>query len=110
MPATCAYSHRNSIGTNEDRVDHKLYILRESTTRPELDIVSELPNENRPEEIGKPNEALYGVRFLSDRAYAVTFEQIDPLYVIDLLDPTRPIHRRRAHGHRILRFPASGQR
>jgi len=76
--------------TNEDRVDHKLYILRESTTRPELDIVSELPNENRPEEIGKPNEALYGVRFLGDRAYAVTFEQIDPLYVIDLLNPRDP--------------------
>jgi len=76
--------------TNEDRVDHKLYILRESTTRPELDIVSELPNENRPEEIGKPNEALYGVRFLGDRAYAVTFEQIDPLYVIDLIDPRDP--------------------
>lgn len=76
--------------TSEDRVDHKLYILRESTTRPELDIVSELPNEARPEEIGKPNEALYGVRFLGDRAYAVTFEQIDPLYVIDLLDPRDP--------------------
>lgn len=76
--------------TNEDRVDHKLYILRESTTRPELEIVSELPNETRPEEIGKPNEALYGVRFLGDRAYAVTFEQIDPLYVIDLLDPRDP--------------------
>ena len=76
--------------TNEDRVDHKLYIVRESTTRPELDIVSELPNENRPDEIGKPNEALYGVRFLADRAYAVTFEQIDPLYVIDLLDPRDP--------------------
>ena len=75
---------------NEDRVDHKLYILRESTTRPELDIVSELPNANRPEEIGKPNEALYGVRFLGDRAYAVTFEQIDPLYVLDLLDPLDP--------------------
>jgi len=76
--------------TNEDRVDHNLYILRESTTRPELDVVSKLPNENRPEEIGKPNEALFGVRFLGDRAYAVTFEQIDPLYVIDLVDPRDP--------------------
>jgi hypothetical protein len=76
--------------TNEDRVDHKLYVLRESATRPELDIVSELPNADRPEEIGKPNEALYGVRFLGDRAYAVTFEQIDPLYVIDLLNPRDP--------------------
>jgi hypothetical protein len=77
-------------GNNEDRVDHKLYILRESTTNPELDIVSELPNENRPEEIGKPNEALYGVRFLGDRAFAVTFERIDPLYVINLQDPGDP--------------------
>ena len=39
---------------------------------------------SRPEEIGKPNERLYGVRFLGDTAYAVTFEQIDPLYAIDL--------------------------
>lgn len=75
---------------NEDRIDHKLYILRESATRPELDIVSGLPNASRPEEIGKPNEALYGVRFLGDRAYAVTFQQIDPLYVIDLGDPLDP--------------------
>ena len=80
--------------TNEDFVDHKLYILREATlsTTPRLDleIVSTLPNEQRPEEIGKPNEALYGVRFMPDRAYAVTFMQIDPLYVIDLAVATDP--------------------
>lgn len=76
--------------SNEDRFDHKLYVLRESSSARELDLVSELPNAARPEEIGKPNEALYGVRFLGDRAYAVTFEQIDPLYVIDLLDPSDP--------------------
>jgi uncharacterized secreted protein with C-terminal beta-propeller domain len=75
---------------NEDFVDHKLYVLRESTISPELTVVSELPNETRPEEIGKPNEALYGVRFLADRAYAVTFERIDPLYAIDLTDPADP--------------------
>ncbi|MDH3546376.1 MAG: beta-propeller domain-containing protein [Gammaproteobacteria bacterium] len=78
--------------TNDDFVDHKLYILREreSTTRIDLEILSTLPNDRRPEEIGKPNEALYGVRFLEDRAYAVTFLQIDPLYVLDLSDPTDP--------------------
>ncbi len=75
---------------NEDFVDHQLYILRESSTRPDLEIVSTLPNDSRPEEIGKPNERLYGVRFLGDTAYAVTFEQIDPLYAIDLSDPTEP--------------------
>jgi uncharacterized secreted protein with C-terminal beta-propeller domain len=55
-----------------------------------LTVVSELPNETRPEEIGKPNEALFGVRFLADRAYAVTFERVDPLYAIDLTDPADP--------------------
>ncbi len=76
---------------NEDFVDHQLYILRESNTRPDLDIVSTLPNDSRPEEIGKPNEALFGVRFLDDTAYAVTFEQIDPLYAIDLSNPADPL-------------------
>jgi hypothetical protein len=75
---------------SDDFVDHTLYVLRESTTRPDLEVVSQLPNATRPAEIGKPNEALFGVRFLADRAYAVTFERIDPLYVIDLSDPSDP--------------------
>ena len=75
---------------NEDFVDHKLFVLREAAGKTALDIVSTLPNADRPEEIGKPNEALYGVRFLADRAYAVTFLQIDPLYAIDLKDPADP--------------------
>ncbi len=75
---------------NADFVDHKLYVLRESASRRALDIVGELPNDARPAPIGKPNEELYGVRFLADRAYAVTFERIDPLYVLDLADPTDP--------------------
>ena len=75
---------------SDDFVDHQLFVLRESSTRPDLDIVSTLPNNDRPEEIGKPNEALYGVRFLGDVAYAVTFEQIDPLYAIDLSNPADP--------------------
>ena len=73
-----------------DFVDHTLYVLREAVDAYELEILSTLPNENRPEEIGKPDEQLYGVRFLGDRAYAVTFLQIDPLYVIDLADPADP--------------------
>jgi len=73
-----------------DFVDHLLYVLRESQTAFKLDIVSQLPNNARPEPIGKPNEQLYGVRFLGDRAYLVTFLQIDPLYVIDLANPADP--------------------
>ncbi|MFZ4811980.1 MAG: beta-propeller domain-containing protein [Ilumatobacteraceae bacterium] len=35
-------------------------------------------------------EQIYSVRFLGDRAYVVTFRQTDPLYVVDLSDPTAP--------------------
>ena len=35
-------------------------------------------------------ERIYAVRFIADRGYVVTFRQVDPLYVIDLSDPTRP--------------------
>lgn len=37
-----------------------------------------------------PNEAIYSVRFTEDRAYVVTFRRVDPLFVIDLSDPTNP--------------------
>ena len=35
-------------------------------------------------------EQIQAVRFLGDRAYVVTFRQIDPLYVLDLSQPTAP--------------------
>ena len=35
-------------------------------------------------------ERIYAVRFLGARGYVVTFRQIDPLYVLDLSDPTAP--------------------
>src|SRR6056297_322687 len=38
-----------------------------------------------------PAEQIYAVRFIGDLAYVVTFRQIDPLYVIDLADPTDPV-------------------
>lgn len=34
-----------------------------------------------------PTESIYSVRFVQDRAYIVTFEQIDPFFVIDLSNP-----------------------
>jgi len=37
-----------------------------------------------------PGESIYAVRFLDDRAYLVTFVQVDPLFVIDLSDPQNP--------------------
>lgn len=37
-----------------------------------------------------PGERIYSVRFLGDRAYMVTFKYIDPLFAIDLSDPSAP--------------------
>ena len=37
-----------------------------------------------------PGEHLYAARFLGKRAYLVTFQQVDPFFVVDLSDPTSP--------------------
>ncbi len=39
--------------------------------------------------IGK-GEDIYAVRFIGDLGYVVSFRQVDPLYVVDLADPTAP--------------------
>jgi len=39
--------------------------------------------------LGK-NERVYAVRFIEDKGYVVTFRQVDPLYVVDLSNPTDP--------------------
>ena len=35
-------------------------------------------------------ERIYAVRYIGDLAYVVTFRETDPLYVVDLTDPTQP--------------------
>ncbi|MBP7114416.1 MAG: beta-propeller domain-containing protein, partial [Candidatus Peribacteraceae bacterium] len=37
-----------------------------------------------------PGESIYSVRFTGNRAYMVTFKQVDPLFVIDLTDARNP--------------------
>jgi uncharacterized secreted protein with C-terminal beta-propeller domain len=37
-----------------------------------------------------PGEQIYSTRFMGNRCYMVTFRNIDPLFVIDLSDPTAP--------------------
>ena len=39
--------------------------------------------------LGK-GEQIFSVRFIGDMGYVVTFRQTDPLYTIDISDPTRP--------------------
>lgn len=55
-----------------------------------LQLVSQLPNRQRPQHIGKPEEQLYASRFVGDQAYLVTFQSTDPLYVVDLTNPQDP--------------------
>jgi len=37
-----------------------------------------------------PGEQIFAVRFMGTKGYVVTFKQVDPLYTLDLSDPTRP--------------------
>ncbi len=37
-----------------------------------------------------PGETIYSTRFMGDRAYMVTFRTVDPLFVIDLKEPSNP--------------------
>ncbi|MCC7076607.1 MAG: beta-propeller domain-containing protein [Acidimicrobiia bacterium] len=53
------------------------------------------PRADRLEPVGElaglgPTERIYSVRFMGDRAFVVTFRQTDPLYTLDLSDPTSP--------------------
>jgi len=50
---------------------------------------------NRLEKIGAigglgKGERIYAVRFMGERGFVVTFRQVDPLYALDLSDPTAP--------------------
>lgn len=39
-----------------------------------------------------PGERIYAARFLGDRGFLVTFRQVDPLFALDLSDPTNPVN------------------
>lgn len=78
-------------GDSNDLWEHQLFVLALSVDEPELEVIGQLPNADNPTALGKENEDLYGVRFLAERAYLVTFERIDPLYAIDLSDPSDPV-------------------
>jgi uncharacterized secreted protein with C-terminal beta-propeller domain len=61
-----------------------IYTLQEDGQ--ELEVVGETTGMGEGENI-------FAVRFVEETGYVVTFEQIDPLYTIDLSDPTNPIER-----------------
>jgi hypothetical protein len=64
--------------------------LLKPTADKNLALIGTLPNDRRPAAIGRPGEQLYASRFVGNRAYLVTYRLSDPLYVLDLSDPTDP--------------------
>ena len=71
--ATQLYDARNNRTTNN------LYVLDEN-----LSLFSYLENIAEGEEIKS-------VRFMGNKVYLVTFRQVDPLFAIDLSDPSQPV-------------------
>ena len=61
-----------TLQTEELQDTNAVYVLDES-----LDIVGKLDRI-------APDESIFSARFMGDRLYLVTFEQIDPFFVIDL--------------------------
>ena len=80
-----------TINDQQTRDNSPIFLsILEPDGRGNLNRIAQLPNDAHPEPIGKPGEQLYASRFLGDRAYLVTFRQTDPLYVIDMGNPTDP--------------------
>lgn len=71
--------------------EHRLSVLNlADDERKNLRVRAVAPNPASDRSLGKPGELLYGLRYVADRLYAVTFKKTDPLYVIDLSDPLDP--------------------
>jgi len=73
--ATSRFATINGVATTSDDV----YVLDQN-----MSLVSSLKNI-------APGENIYAVRFDGDVGYVVTYQQIDPLFVISFKDVTRPV-------------------
>lgn len=69
----------NSSNWSSETNTNNLYVLNEN-----------LETVGKVEDLAK-GEKIYSVRFMGNRAYMVTFVETDPLFVIDLSEPTNPI-------------------
>jgi uncharacterized secreted protein with C-terminal beta-propeller domain len=88
---------------NQFSMDEHEGNFRVATTRRDREYISpELESENiltildeDLQQLGQitdiaKGEQIYSVRFMGDRGYVVTFEQVDPLFIIDLENPQSP--------------------
>jgi inhibitor of cysteine peptidase len=74
--ATHSYNYDSTSGTSTQQ--NNVYVLDQNLT-----IVGTLENL-------ATGENLHSVRFMGDKCYLVTFKKTDPLFVIDLSQPTAP--------------------
>lgn len=74
--ATTVENYSDSIGVS--RSNNNLYVLNSN-----MNLVGSI-------EGIAPDEKIYSVRFMGKKGYMVTFKHVDPLFVIDLSDPTNP--------------------
>jgi len=69
---------RTFAAENEPATKNNVYVLDSN-----LNVIGSL------EDLA-PGEQIYSARFMGNRAYVVTFRNVDPLFVIDLSEPTAP--------------------
>lgn len=65
-------------GSGRNMSQNNVYVLDES-----MSIVGKIENI-------APGERIYSTRFMGNRAYMVTFKDTDPLFVLDLTNPSQP--------------------
>lgn len=61
--------------------DNRVYVLGPRGDR--LEIIGQTPPL-------APGERIYSARFIGERGFVVTYRQVDPLFTLDLRDPTAP--------------------
>lgn len=69
------------VQSTESRRDNNVYVLGESSGA--LAVVGKV-------EGIAPGEQIYAARFIGQRGFLVTFRRVDPLFTLDLADPTQP--------------------
>ncbi|MFH1712731.1 MAG: beta-propeller domain-containing protein [Candidatus Jacksonbacteria bacterium] len=69
---------RGEVWNQDQKSSNNIYVLDKN-----LNLVGSL------EDLA-PGEKIYSARFMGKKAYIVTFKKVDPLFVLDLSDPTNP--------------------
>ena len=85
------------IINNQFSMDERDWYFRIATTsdRNDMNVNNLFVLDSDLKEVGKVtgfarNESIKAVRFIGSKAYVITYEEIDPLFIIDLKDPENP--------------------